>query len=168
MPFYAPKKYWDLYERESIQLANNRSRPQHAPEALKGSKEYTGYHLADYTVNSDEWHRMMRQCCDASVSYVDQLIGNVLAELTRLDLADNTIVVLWGDHGWHLGDADPATSLDLVLASLAATAATAPVADHKRRNHRCGSCRDRDDALASRKGARDTGASLLPTPRPHP
>ena len=106
MPFYAPKKYWDLYERESIQLANNRSRPQHAPEALKGSKEYTGYHLADYTVNSDEWHRMMRHGYYASVSYVDQLIGNVLAELTRLDLADNTIVVLWGDHGWHLGEHD--------------------------------------------------------------
>ena len=49
---------------------------------------------------------MMRHGYYASVSYVDQLIGNVLAELTRLDLADNTIVVLWGDHGWHLGEHD--------------------------------------------------------------
>ena len=104
MPFYAPRKYWDLYQRDKIKLADNRSRPRNAPHSLKGSREYTGYHLAGYKVNSDDWHRMMRHGYYASVSYVDQLIGNVLAELTRLDLAKNTIVVIWGDHGWHLGE----------------------------------------------------------------
>lgn len=104
MPFYAPKKYWDLYERDQIQLAANRGRPSKAPVQLRGSTEFHQYHLADFDENSEEFHRMMRHGYYACTSYVDKLIGDVLAELERLDLAKNTIVVLWGDHGWHLGE----------------------------------------------------------------
>lgn len=104
LPFYAPKKYWDLYDRDKIQIADNRYRPKNAPGALRGSGEYRSYHLADYEVNSDAWHRMMRHGYLASTSYVDKLTGDVLDELDRLGLADNTIIVLWGDHGWHLGE----------------------------------------------------------------
>ena len=104
MPFYAPKKYWDLYPRDSIQLAPNRQRPAKAPEQLKGSGEFRSYHLADMDPNSDEFHRTMRHGYLACTSYADKLTGDVLAELDRLGLADNTIVVLWGDHGWHLGE----------------------------------------------------------------
>ena len=104
MPFYAPKKYWDLYPRDSIQLATNRKRPANAPEQLKGSSEFRSYHLADLDPNSDEFHRMMRHGYLACTSYADKLTGDVLAELERLGLADNTIIVLWGDHGWHLGE----------------------------------------------------------------
>jgi iduronate 2-sulfatase len=104
MPFYAPKKYWDLYPRDSIQLATNRKRPAKAPEQLKGSGEFRSYHLADLDPNSDEFHRIMRHGYLACTSYTDKLTGDVLAELERLGLADNTIVVLWGDHGWHLGE----------------------------------------------------------------
>ena len=104
MPFYAPKKYWDLYPRESIQLASNRQRPAKAPAQLKGSGEFRSYHLAGLDPNSDEFHRIMRHGYLACTSYADKLTGDVLAELERLGLADNTIVVLWGDHGWHLGE----------------------------------------------------------------
>ena len=104
MPFYAPKKYWDLYPRDSIQLAPNRQRPAKAPKELKGSSEFRSYHLADLDPNSDEFHRIMRHGYLACTSYSDKLTGDVLAELERLGLADNTIVVLWGDHGWHLGE----------------------------------------------------------------
>ena len=104
MPFYAPKKYWDLYPRESIQLAPNRQRPAMAPEQLKGSGEFRSYHLADLDPNSDEFHRTMRHGYLACTSYADKLTGDVLAELERLGLAENTIVVIWGDHGWHLGE----------------------------------------------------------------
>ncbi len=104
MPFYAPKKYWDLYERDHIRIADNRRRPENAPKALKGSSEFRSYHLADFDENSDDFHRMMRHGYLACTSYVDQLTGDVLAELDRLGLAENTIVVLWGDHGWHLGE----------------------------------------------------------------
>lgn len=104
MPFYAPKKYWDLYRRDQIELANNRQRPANAPKELKGSGEFRSYHLADLDEDSDEFHRIMRHGYLACASYADKLTGDVLAELERLGLADNTIVVLWGDHGWHLGE----------------------------------------------------------------
>jgi iduronate 2-sulfatase len=104
MPFYAPKKYWDLYDRSKIELADNRFRPKDAPSALRGSNEFKSYHLADMEVNSDEFHRVMRHGYLACVSYVDKLVGDVLTELDRLGLAENTIVVVWGDHGWHLGE----------------------------------------------------------------
>jgi arylsulfatase A-like enzyme len=104
MPFYAPKKYWDLYDREKIEIADNLSRPKNAPAQLKGSGEFNSYHLADLKPNSPEFHRMMRHGYFACTSYVDKLVGDVLAELERLGLAENTIVVLWGDHGWHLGE----------------------------------------------------------------
>jgi len=104
MPFYAPKKYWDLYERDKIRIANNRQRPTNAPAPLKGSGEFRSYHLADFDEDSEEFHRMMRHGYLACTSYADKLIGDVLAELDKLGLADNTIVVLWGDHGWHLGE----------------------------------------------------------------
>jgi len=104
LPFYAPKKYWDLYDRAKIQIADNRYRPKDAPVELKGSGEYKSYHPGDLQDGTEEWHRMMRHGYMACASYADKLTGDVLAELDRLGLADNTIVVLWGDHGWHLGE----------------------------------------------------------------
>jgi len=101
LPFYAPKKYWDLYEREKIQIATNRQHPEAAPKGLKGSGEYRTYDFGDYKDNTDDFHRMMRHGYYASTSYADKLTGDVLNELERLGLADNTIVVIWGDHGWH-------------------------------------------------------------------
>lgn len=104
MPFYAPKRYWDLYKREEVQLAGNRFRPKGAPKDLRGSGEFRSYHLADFKPGTERFDRMMRHGYLACVSYIDKLVGDVLAELDRLELADNTIVVVWGDHGWHLGE----------------------------------------------------------------
>ena len=104
LPFYAPKKYWDLYDRNAIDISYNRFRPVDAPGLLRGSKEYKSYYLDGMDVNSDEFHRVMKHGYLACVSYVDKLIGDILNELKRLELDKNTIVVLWGDHGWHLGE----------------------------------------------------------------
>ena len=104
LPFYAPKRYWDLYDRDEIPLAEVRTRPQNAPSQLTGSHEFRAYHLKGMNVNSDEFHRVMRHGYFACVSYVDKLIGDMLAELEQLDLHENTIVVLWGDHGFNLGE----------------------------------------------------------------
>jgi len=106
LPFYAPKKYWDLYDRAKIELAGHRQRPTDAPPGLKGSAEYRTYAHGEYQDGTDEFHRMMRHGYYASTSYVDKLVGDILAALTRLGLADNTLVVLWGDHGWNLGEHD--------------------------------------------------------------
>jgi arylsulfatase A-like enzyme len=104
MPFYAPKKYWDLYDRDSIEIADNRHLPENAPKSLRGSGEFKSYSFGDYKPNTEEFHKMMRHGYYACVSYVDQLVGEVLNELETLGLAKNTIVVVWGDHGWHLGE----------------------------------------------------------------
>lgn len=104
MPFYAPKKYWDLYEREKIEIAQNRYRPKDAPIELKGSGEFRSYHLAGFDEKSESFDRMMRHGYMACISYTDELVGSVITELHRLGLAENTIIIIWGDHGWHLGE----------------------------------------------------------------
>lgn len=104
LPFYAPKKYWDLYDREKIALADNRYRPKNAPRSLAGSGEVHSYHDRGINYNSTEFHKIARHGYYACVSYADALAGKLLATLDELGLRDNTIVVVWGDHGWHLGE----------------------------------------------------------------
>ena len=104
LPFYAPKKYWNLYDRASLELADNRERPKNAPSALRGSGEIHNYHDRGMKYNSDEWHRACLHGYYACVSYVDAQIGKIMKTLDDLDLRKNTIIVLWGDHGWHLGE----------------------------------------------------------------
>ncbi|MBT7743237.1 MAG: sulfatase, partial [Opitutae bacterium] len=104
LPFYSPKKYWDLYDRASLELADNRERPKNAPSALRGSGEIHNYHDRGMKYNSDEWHRACLHGYYACVSYVDAQIGKIMKTLDDLDLRKNTVIVLWGDHGWHLGE----------------------------------------------------------------
>lgn len=104
LPFYAPKKYWDLYQRDGIRIADNRARPEDAPKGLHGSGEYKTYDFGGFKDNTDDFHRMMRHGYFAATSYSDKLVGDVLGELDRLELAQDTIVVIWGDHGWQLGE----------------------------------------------------------------
>ena len=104
LPFYAPKKYWDLYSRNEIELADNRYLPEDAPMSLRGAGEIRSYHDRGVKYNSTEFHRVARHGYYACVSYTDSLVGRLLASLDELEIRDNTIVVLWGDHGWQLGE----------------------------------------------------------------
>ncbi len=104
LPFYAPKKYWELYTSDEIPLASNRFRPKNAPRLLRGAEEIRSYHDRDIEYNSREYHRVARHGYYACVSYVDALVGRLVATLDELGIRDNTIVVLWGDHGWQLGE----------------------------------------------------------------
>ena len=110
LPFTAPSKYWDLYDRDSIDLSPNPDAPTAInPDSLHRSGEMFGNYKHDEegslgTRVSDEHAKLLRHAYYASVSFVDAQVGKVLDELERLGLADNTIVVVWGDHGWHLGD----------------------------------------------------------------
>ncbi len=106
LPFYAPKKYWDLYDRDALTLADNTDRPINAPTSLRGSGELWSYHMNGFKPKTEAFRKMMKHGYYASVSYSDQLVGDVLRALKALDLDENTIVVLWGDHGWHLGEHD--------------------------------------------------------------
>ena len=106
LPFNAPKKYWDLYDPDEIDLADNPYRPKDAPDAaIHNWGELRAYHgIPPKGPLSDEMARTLIHGYYACTSYTDAQIGRVLDELERLGLSDNTIVVLWGDHGWNLGE----------------------------------------------------------------
>jgi iduronate 2-sulfatase len=108
LPFSAPKKYWDLYDREKLAIPENPKPPVNVPQlALHNWPELRGYtDIPAEGALSPEKTAELRHGYYASTSYVDAQIGLVLDELNRLKLTDNTIVVLWGDHGWHLGEHD--------------------------------------------------------------
>jgi iduronate 2-sulfatase len=106
LPFCAPKKYWDLYQRDSFEAPARRTSPEGAPAYAPTSwGELRQYNDIPQTGPlKDEQARTLIHGYHAAVSYVDAQIGRVLEELGRLGLTENTIIVLWGDHGWHLGD----------------------------------------------------------------
>jgi arylsulfatase A-like enzyme len=103
----APKKYWDLYDPAAIQLAPNPFRPKDAPSySILPGGELRNYHGIPKGSVGPDLARQLKHGYYAAVSYTDAQIGKVLDELDRLGLRDNTIVVLWGDHGWKLGEHD--------------------------------------------------------------
>ncbi len=106
LPFNAPKKYWDMYDSSAIPLPLMQNPPKDAPDlALSYWGELRSYSLMPRKGNLDE--QMTKKLIHgyrACVSYTDAQIGKVLKELDRLGLRKNTIVILWGDHGWKLGD----------------------------------------------------------------
>ena len=110
LPFNAPKKYWDLYNREDIPLSPVPYIPENVnPASLHGSGEFNSYQLGDERASlkgpvSDEYARKLRHAYLACISYIDAQVGKLVEQLESLDLAKNTVIVVWSDHGWHLGD----------------------------------------------------------------
>ena len=106
LPFNAPQKYWDLYPTESISLPENYYRPENAPDAaIHNFGELRNYYgVPKEGPVSDEMARTLIQGYYACVSYTDAQIGKLLNTLDELELRENTIVILWGDHGWQLGE----------------------------------------------------------------
>jgi iduronate 2-sulfatase len=105
LPFVAPKKYWDMYDPAAIQIPSRKS-PLRAPaEAFTEWGELRSYHgipaKGDLT---DEQTRTLIHAYRACVSYVDAQLGRILEELDKQGLRENTLIVLWGDHGWKLGE----------------------------------------------------------------
>jgi len=107
LPFVAPKQYWDLYDPAKIELAPNKFRPKDAPDyAILPGGELRNYHGIPEGSVPDDLARQLKHGYYASISYMDAQVGKLLDELDRLDLRKNTIIVLWGDHGWKLGEHD--------------------------------------------------------------
>ncbi|QDU50262.1 sulfatase [Gimesia panareensis] len=106
LPFVAPKKYFDLYDPGSIAPASNPFPPQNVPKyATYNWNDLRHYYgIPDVGPVSPQQARELKHAYYACVSFVDAQVGKVLAELKRLGLDQKTIVVLWGDHGWQLGE----------------------------------------------------------------
>lgn len=104
LPFYVPKRYWDRYDRDDIVLATNLFLPKDLPSSVRASKDFHFYHDRNVPYNSEAFHKLARHGYYASVTYIDALVGRIMNSLTELELMDNTIIVLVGDHGWHLGE----------------------------------------------------------------
>lgn len=110
LPFNAPQKYWDLYNEAAIPLTSSPDIPENVNAAsLHGSNEFNQYQLGEEKASlsreiTDAYARKLKHAYYASVSYTDAQIGRVLDRLKELGLDKTTIVMVWGDHGWHLGD----------------------------------------------------------------
>ncbi len=112
LPWIAPKKYWDLYDPKKLPvITDGKVNANTPPYALSNSYELTHYvDLIDFPKPWDKRRipeaqaRQLMHAYYASVSFVDAQIGRILAALDEEGLADNTIIVLWSDHGWKLGE----------------------------------------------------------------
>lgn len=118
LPWVAPKRYWDLYERDRIDLADNPFLPEggvgisdlcdflHYGDAeIQATYSDIGrYRDDDFPALSEAKQRECIHAYQACVSFVDAQIGRVIDELERLGLAATTAIVFWGDNGWHLGE----------------------------------------------------------------
>lgn len=106
LPFNAPKRYWDLYPADAIPLAARSEPPKNAPPcALTDWSELRKYAgVPRKGPVSPELARELVHGYYACVSYTDALIGRLVDRLHALGLDEQTVVVLWADHGWKLGD----------------------------------------------------------------
>ena len=104
--FVAPKKYWDLYDREKIKLSQQSGAPiAGAATGLHASFELRTRHgIPKKGPIGPELAQTLLHGYYACVSYVDAQIGLMLEALEEAGVRDDTVIVVWGDHGWHLGD----------------------------------------------------------------
>lgn len=106
LPFCAPRKYWDMYDRSDFSLPERNTPPDGAPEFAptdwRELRNYLG--VPNGGPLSDELVLTLIHGYYAAMSYMDAQLGRVIAALDDAGLGENTIIVFWGDHGWHLGD----------------------------------------------------------------
>jgi len=106
LPFVAPQKYWDLYNRDSIHINPFQQPAANAPDYVyTGSGEFRSYD--DVPDSGDIPENLQIQAIHgyyACVSFIDVQVQRLIDQLDSLNLKNSTIIVLWGDHGWHLGD----------------------------------------------------------------
>jgi len=106
LPFCAPKRYWDLHDPKAFMLSQRKTPPDGAPsyagKTLLELNQYTP--VPDHLPLTEDLQRTLIHGYYAAMSFMDVQVGRVLDALDRLSLAGNTLIVLWGDNGWHLGD----------------------------------------------------------------
>ena len=114
LPFTAPKKYWDMYNLSKFEIAEFQQNSKNGPSiAYHSSGELRSYITPEISyeisknnrvILSDEFQKELIHGYYASTSFIDAQIGKIVDKLKETGLHKNTIIVIWGDHGWHLGD----------------------------------------------------------------
>ncbi|MFI3247798.1 MAG: sulfatase [Rikenellaceae bacterium] len=110
LPFTAPKRYWDMYDGVDISLSPSPELPEGVDKAfLHSSVECFGQYSHPEkggigVVLSEEYASDLRRAYYSALTFTDAQVGKVLDKLEQTGLDKNTIVIVWGDHGWHLGD----------------------------------------------------------------
>lgn len=106
LPFVAPKKYFDLYADAEIPLAPARKPPRGGPLLARHSsfELRTRSGIPESGPIDEATAGELRRAYAACTSFVDAQVGRLLGRLDELGLTENTVIVFWGDHGWHLGD----------------------------------------------------------------
>jgi arylsulfatase A-like enzyme len=107
LPFSAPKKYWDLYNRHEIPLVPNKYRPEGSPSiafSRYNLNQYKWEHADPDRLFSDDYARLLRHAYFACTSFVDAQIGMIMEKVEELGLSDNTYYVYSSDHGFHMGE----------------------------------------------------------------
>jgi iduronate 2-sulfatase len=106
LPFVAPKKYWDLYDPAKLPEPDTDALPTGAP-VFAGHKNWELHAYGNIPAANPippALALQLRHGYYAATSYMDAQVGRIIDTLKAEGLEKNTIVVLWGDHGWHLGD----------------------------------------------------------------
>ena len=114
LPFVAPRKYWQLYDESKIKLAAYQKKAKNPVDvSYHKAGEMQKYKTPEitYKLNNDnlleldkEFQKKLIHGYYAATSYIDAQIGKIIDKLKQKDLDKNTIIVIWGDHGYHLGD----------------------------------------------------------------
>ena len=110
LPFAAPKKYWDLYDRDKIDIAKFQDLAEGTPKfAYHSFGELRSYTDIDNDLKigdkiPESKQRELIHGYMACISYIDAQLGKLFDELEKRNILDDTVIVLWGDHGFHLGD----------------------------------------------------------------
>ncbi len=106
LDFIAPKKYWDMYDPADIKLAAQSQAPQDgAATGLHASFELRTRHgIPKSGPIGEKLARTLLHGYYACASYADAQVGHMIKALEEAGVRDNTIIIVWGDHGWHLGD----------------------------------------------------------------
>ncbi len=102
----SPRKYWDLYDPKEIKLATQTDGPEGGAEMGRHAsfELRTRAGIPKFGPLGDELSRTLLQAYYACVSYVDAQIGHMIAAVEEAGIRDNTIIIVWSDHGWHLGE----------------------------------------------------------------
>lgn len=105
LPFYAPRQYFDLYNTQDFNLPIDSTLPINAPKIASNPRTLQAYNdISTPPPLSDDKTLELTHAYAANISFIDAQVGRILNHMDMLNLTENTVIVFWGDHGFHIGE----------------------------------------------------------------